>query len=133
MALVPNRNVSSVGWVLLAFISAALGHPKERLACEAVLIAYEKEVPWTFQDSNGAIGDGVVSVATFTIRAPEQFKGRTVRLVPTPEHVRLLSESGEAVGEYFELEVPQDYFDGADGRLIISASLFSINRKAQDD
>jgi hypothetical protein len=129
MALVPNRNVSSIGLVLLALIGAALAQPKERLSCEGILIAYEKEVPLALQDGNGGVLDLVVPVATFTIRAPEKFKGRTVRLV----YERLLSEPGEAVGDYFELEVPADYFDGADGRLILGTYLFSINRKAPVD
>jgi hypothetical protein len=129
--MVPNRSASIVGLALSVFIGSATAQPKETVECEAKLIEYQARYRWTEWDENGELSF-VAPLATFLIEAPNEFVGRTVRVVfLTSEFQQVLPESADATGARYELELPADYFDGKDGLIIRDDSILSIERSAQ--
>lgn len=123
-----DRSAIVFGILMLLFVSSGVAQPKAYIHCEAVLSDYQARFLWGASIEDG-IADYIVPLATFTVHAPERYASRIVKIVFPGATGEVITVSEDDLGEQYSLAMPEDYFAGADGHIILSTSLLSIQRQ----
>ena len=129
----PHSRVGTLAFALLVLASKAFAQQAASVECEAILIEYQDKYWWTEQYED-RIDEYISQFATFEIQTPIEFSGRRVRIIFLgSEFDGLLPESNGATGERYEIELPAEYFDGPDGRVIRDSSVLSFERSERQE